>query len=46
MKVVVVVMCFAPYVSLSTFVIEFLLAAFLFFLITMDKNKIISLMSF
>ena len=46
MKVVVVVMCFAPYVSLSTFVIEFLLAAFFLLRSPRDNlNRIIALIS-
>ena len=40
-------MCFAPYVSLSTFVIEFLLAIFFFLKNPKDKlNRIIALVSF
>ncbi|NQU98862.1 hypothetical protein HQ533_05315 [Candidatus Woesearchaeota archaeon] len=40
-------MCFAPYVSLSTFVIEFLLALFFLFRNPKDKfNRIIALISF
>jgi len=39
-------MCFAPYISLSTFVIEFLLAAFFFFKNPKDKlNRMIALIS-
>jgi hypothetical protein len=40
-------MCFAPYVSLSTFVIEFLLALFFLFQNPKDKlNRILALISF
>jgi len=39
-------MCFAPYISLSTFVIEFLLAAFFFFKNPKDNlNRMIALIS-
>lgn len=40
-------MCFAPYISLSTFVIEFMLALFFLFKNPKDKlNRIIALISF
>lgn len=46
MKKVIVVMCFAPYVSLSTFVIEFLLAAFFLLKDPRDNlNRVIALIA-
>ena len=46
MKKVIVRMCFAPYVSLSTFVIEFLLAAFFLLKNPQDNlNRMIALIS-